>query len=137
MRTRSWLNGVLLAAGLAVSLAGPVLAQKSADTLRVTTRSAIPNVDPYYNQLREGIILAHHAWDYLLYRDPETFRIKPLLESPTYTVPVASTAMPRGPLKRAPEPVPLVLPKVVVPASVLTSPVSVTLRISLFSVSAT
>ena len=84
MRTRSWLNGVLMGGvllpiALAVPSAPPALAQKSADTLRITTRSAIPNVDPYYNQLREGIILAHHAWDYLLYRDPETFRIKPLL----------------------------------------------------------
>ena len=69
MRTRSWLSGVLLATALAVPSAAPALAQKSADTLRITTRSAIPNVDPYYNQLREGIILAHHAWDYLLYRN--------------------------------------------------------------------
>ena len=75
MRARSWLGGLLVAAAIAT----PAAAQKSADTLRITTRNAIPNVDPYYNQLREGIILAHHAWDYLLYRDPETFRIKPLM----------------------------------------------------------
>ncbi len=83
MRTRFRLGGVLLAAvlagPLAVSLAAPAMAQKSADTLRVTWRDAIPNVDPYYNQLRSGIILAHQAWDYLVYRDPETLRIKPLL----------------------------------------------------------
>ena len=78
MRVRYWL-GVLLATSLAVPLAVPAHAQKSADTLRITWRDGIPNVDPYYNQLRSGIILAHQAWDYLLYRDPETFRIKPLL----------------------------------------------------------
>ena len=67
----------ILAMGLA--LASPVSAQKSADTLRITWRDGIPNVDPYYNQLRHGIILGHQAWDTLLYRDPETFQNKPLL----------------------------------------------------------
>ena len=83
MRTRSWLSSVLLTTSLtvalAVPLARPAQAQKSADTLRITWRDAIPNVDPYYNQLRSGIVLAHQAWDYLVYRDPETFLIKPLL----------------------------------------------------------
>jgi peptide/nickel transport system substrate-binding protein len=83
MRMRSWLGvlltSLLVATSLAVPLAAPAQAQKSADTLRITWRDGIPNVDPYYNQLRSGIILAHQAWDYLLYRDPETFRIKPLL----------------------------------------------------------
>ncbi len=41
------------------------------------TRS--PIVDPYYNQLRTGLVLAHQAWDTLIYRDPDTFQIKPLL----------------------------------------------------------
>jgi peptide/nickel transport system substrate-binding protein len=75
MRKRGWFFGIFLG----VALAQPVAAQKSADTLRITWRDAIPNVDPYYNQLRSGLILAHHAWDYLVYRDPETLRIKPLL----------------------------------------------------------
>jgi peptide/nickel transport system substrate-binding protein len=75
MYKRAWFGGLLLAA----TLAGPAHAQKSADTLRITWRDSIPNVDPYYNELRSGIILAHQAWDYLLYRDPETFQIKPLL----------------------------------------------------------
>ncbi len=77
MRSLAWV-------GLAVSLAAfaaPAQAQKSADTLRVTWRDAIPNIDPYYNQLRTGLVLAHQAWDGLVYRDPETFAIKPLLAS--------------------------------------------------------
>ncbi len=77
MLKRKWATGCFLLAGLA--LATPSWAQKSADTLRVTWRDAIPNVDPYYNQLRSGIILAHQAWDTLVYRDPETFQNKPLL----------------------------------------------------------
>ena len=74
---RVYLSAAILATGLA--FAAPANAQKSADTLRITWRDAIPNVDPYYNQLRSGIVLAHQSWDTLLYRDPETFQNKPLL----------------------------------------------------------
>ena len=38
-------------------------------------RDAIPNIDPYYNQLRVGLIVAHHYLDTLVYRDPEDFKI--------------------------------------------------------------
>jgi peptide/nickel transport system substrate-binding protein len=78
MRGWAGLGGMLLAAGLALA-AGPAQAQKSADTLRVTWRDAVPDVDPYYNSLRSGFILQLHAWDNLVYRDPDTFQIKPLL----------------------------------------------------------
>jgi peptide/nickel transport system substrate-binding protein len=57
----------------------PAQAQKSADTLRVVWRDALPNVDPYFNNARTGLIVAHQAFDTLLYRDPETLRLKPLL----------------------------------------------------------
>ena len=75
---RRTFGGMLLAAGLsAITL--PAMAQKSADTLRITWRDGIPDVLPYYNQLRSGVVLGHQAWDSLVYRDPETFQIKPLL----------------------------------------------------------
>ncbi|MBN8890108.1 MAG: hypothetical protein BGP12_22470 [Rhodospirillales bacterium 70-18] len=70
------LGGLLLAAALTAT---PAHAQKAADTLRITWRDAIPNVNPYYNQLRTGLVLAHQTFDGLVYRDPETFAIKPLL----------------------------------------------------------
>ncbi len=54
-------------------------AQKSSDTLRVTWRDAIPDVDPYRNSLRTGLIVAHEAWDTLVYRDPHTFKNVPAL----------------------------------------------------------
>ena len=75
---RAWriLAGLPLALLLAAS---PAFAQKSANTLRIAWRDAVPNVDPYYNQLRTGLVLAHQAWDTLVYRDPDTFQIKPLL----------------------------------------------------------
>ena len=69
----------LLGLVLAGALSLPAVAQKSADTLRVVWRDAVPNVDPYYNAQRTGLILAHHAWDTLIYRDPETLQLKPLL----------------------------------------------------------
>jgi len=78
MRIRVLLGGTLVAAALSLGSL-PVHAQKSADTLRVAWRDAIPNVDFYYNSLRTGLIVSHHVWDTLVYRDPETFQIKPQL----------------------------------------------------------
>jgi peptide/nickel transport system substrate-binding protein len=75
---RKALFGVFLMAGVA-ALNAPAMAQKSADTLRITWRDAIPDITPYYNQLRSGVVLGHQVWDSLVYRDPETFQIKPLL----------------------------------------------------------
>ena len=66
--------GLLLAAG-----GRQAWSQQLADTLRVTWRDAIPDLDPYHNQLRTGLVLAHHLWDCLLDRDPETFQFRPLL----------------------------------------------------------
>ena len=74
---RKLLGSALVVASIAA--ATPAFAQKSADTLRITWRDAVPDVTPYYNQLRTGIVLGHQAWDSLVYRDPETFQIKPLL----------------------------------------------------------
>jgi peptide/nickel transport system substrate-binding protein len=76
MRIGAWLGGLLVACGVA---AGPAAAQKSADTLRIVWFDQIPDVDPYYNQLRTGLVVAHQSWDTLVYRDPESFIIKPLL----------------------------------------------------------
>ena len=77
------MKNILSLSGLALIYAimsAPVAhAQKSADTLRVTWRDAIPNLDPYYNPLRAGLVVAHQTFDGLVYRDPETFEIKPLL----------------------------------------------------------
>ncbi len=62
-----------------LGLPGLAWAQKAQDTLRVVWRDAVPNVDPYYNDQRTGLIVAQHVWDTLIYRDPETFQLKPLL----------------------------------------------------------
>src|SRR3984893_8700362 len=79
MRTDTWRRGALLAASMTLAMAAPALAQKSADTLRITWRDAIPDVDPYYNSQRTGMVVAFHAFDCLVYRDPVTMEMKPAL----------------------------------------------------------
>ena len=79
MHLQSKLGTAILAVVLLGSGAMPAAAQKSADTLRFTDRNALPNVDPYYNNLRIGIVMHHQGWDGLVYRNPETFKVEPLL----------------------------------------------------------
>src|ERR1700709_860890 len=79
MRLDTWLRGALPAFGMVLAMIAPASAQKSADTLRITWRDAIPDVDPYYNSLRTGMVVAFHAFDCLVYRDPPTLEIKPAL----------------------------------------------------------
>ena len=79
MRSVSRLRGALMAAGLTLATMSIAQAQQSADTLRITWRDAIPDVDPYYNSLRTGMVVAFEAWDGLVYRDPDTQEIKPAL----------------------------------------------------------
>jgi len=78
MRMMAKLAAAALAAGTMLA-APPASAQKSADTLRVYWRDQINDVDPYYNSLRTGLVVAHHAWDGLVYRDPDGYVIKPLI----------------------------------------------------------
>src|ERR1700716_652598 len=79
MRSDTWLRGALLAACTTLATAAPALAQKAADTLRITWRDAIPDVNPYYNSQRTGMVVAFQAFDCLVYRDPETMEMKPAL----------------------------------------------------------
>lgn len=59
--------------------AQPAQAQRTANTLRIAFRDAVPNVDPYFNSQRTGLIIGHQAFDGLVHRDPATFRIVPAL----------------------------------------------------------
>src|SRR5229473_111017 len=97
MRPDSWRRGALLAACMTLAMAAPALAQKSADTLRITWRDAIPDVDPYYNSQRTGMVVAFHAFDCLVYRDPVTMEMKPALA--TSWKQVDATTIGTGPYK--------------------------------------
>ena len=75
-------RAALSAAFVLLALTAPAAwAQKSADTLRITWRDRIIDADPYHNPARNGLVLAHQAWDGLIWRDPDTFTLKPLLAS--------------------------------------------------------
>ena len=76
-RREFMLAGATVAAGLAQSR--NAAAQKAQDTLRIVMRDALPNIDPYYNNLRTGLVMAHQGWDTLIHRDPDSFELKPLL----------------------------------------------------------
>jgi peptide/nickel transport system substrate-binding protein len=67
-----------LTSGLAASvlLAPPAFAGKKDDTLHFVYDQVPENVDPYFNNVRIGVILAQQIWDTLIYRDPKTFEYK-------------------------------------------------------------
>ena len=79
MRMQNRLGAAILAMALLGAAAVPATAQKSADTLRIVMRDALPNIDPYYNNLRTGVVMHHQGWDALVYRNPDTFKLEPLL----------------------------------------------------------
>ncbi len=72
-------QGAAAAVAAPMILARPAEAQRSANTLRIAFRDAVPNVDPYFNSQRTGLIIGHQAFDGLTHRDPATFRIVPAL----------------------------------------------------------
>ena len=79
MRLKVKLGAAIIAMTLIGASAVPAAAQKAADTLRVVMRDALPNIDPYYNNLRTGVVISHQGWDTLVYRNPTTLKLEPLL----------------------------------------------------------
>lgn len=66
--------GVLL--GSLALATQPAWASKKDDTLRMAYDQAPESVDPYFNNVRVGVIIAANVWDTLLYRDPLTNEYK-------------------------------------------------------------
>lgn len=58
---------------------GPAFAGKDNDTLIWATDREADVALPYYNNIRELVIIAENVWDTLLFRDLETFEYRPLL----------------------------------------------------------
>ncbi len=69
----------LLGAAAALGVAGPAHAQKFVDTLRVSWSDGLDRLDPYHTPLRTGLALAEEIWDGLVWRDPDTLEMRPLL----------------------------------------------------------
>jgi peptide/nickel transport system substrate-binding protein len=85
MKTRSFGRSVghsarsLVACALAASLlatAGLATAGKKDDTIRFAYDQAPESVDPFFNNVRIGVILGANVWDTLVYRDPTTNEYK-------------------------------------------------------------
>jgi len=70
-----------IAAALAATAltSNAALAGKANDTLNWSTTREVDVALPYYNNVREMVILSRHTWDNLLYRDTKTFEYRPLL----------------------------------------------------------
>lgn len=63
--------GILVGAAL-LALAGPAFAGKKDDTIRFAYEQVPENVDPFFNNVRIGVIIGQLAWDTLIYRNPKT-----------------------------------------------------------------
>src|SRR5512136_1317647 len=66
--------GALCAALLAVS--GPAAAGKRDDTIRFAYHQAPESVDPFFNNVRIGVIIGANVWDTLVFLDPNTNEYK-------------------------------------------------------------
>jgi peptide/nickel transport system substrate-binding protein len=62
-----------------LAAAVPAVADKSSDTLNVAWEASIPTLDFYFLSIDEGYSIAQSVCDALVFRDPATLEIKPLL----------------------------------------------------------
>lgn len=60
----------VLGAVLVFAVIQPAQAQKSANALRFAYDQVPENIDPFFNNVRIGVIIGQHVWDTLVYRDP-------------------------------------------------------------------
>src|SRR4051794_9632371 len=73
------LKAFTVAAAAALLLGAPAEAGKKNNTLVFAADQVPESIDAYFNNVRIGVILAHHVWDHLVYRDPKTNEYKPEL----------------------------------------------------------
>jgi peptide/nickel transport system substrate-binding protein len=68
--------GVIAALLAAWSVAGPAFAGKKDNSIRFAYDQAPENIDPFFNNVRIGVIIGQQVWDTLIYRDPKTNEYK-------------------------------------------------------------
>lgn len=68
--------GVAVAAIAGLAFAPSAHAAKKDNSIRFADDQVLENVDPYYNNVRIGVIMSHQIWDTLIYRDPKTNEYK-------------------------------------------------------------
>ncbi len=61
---------------LAAVAAQPAIAGKRDGLVRFAYDQAPENIDPFFNNVRIGVIIGQHVWDTLVYRDPNTGEYK-------------------------------------------------------------
>ena len=54
----------------------PVRQSEPAGQVKFAYDQAPENVDPFFNNVRIGVIIGQHVWDTLVYRDPNTDEYK-------------------------------------------------------------
>ena len=67
------------AASALAMVSAPAMATKKDNTVRFAYDQVLENIDPYFNNVRLGVIMSHAIWDTLIYRDPVTNEYKPQL----------------------------------------------------------
>jgi peptide/nickel transport system substrate-binding protein len=77
IRSTSLARAALVAA--AVAFSQPVFAGAKDNSIRFAANQVPESLDAYFNNVRIGVILAHHIWDHLIYRDPKTNAYKPAM----------------------------------------------------------
>lgn len=70
---------VIATAVAAFAAAGPALAGKKDGVVRFAYDQVLENIDPFFNNVRLGVMMSQHVWDTLIYRDPVTNEYKPQL----------------------------------------------------------
>ena len=73
MLGRSMLAAVLLASTAVM----PASAAKKDNSIRFAYDQVLENIDPYFNNVRLGVIMSHAVWDTLIYRNPNTNQYEP------------------------------------------------------------
>jgi peptide/nickel transport system substrate-binding protein len=74
--TRRALASTLLAAVIGLGSAGGAIADKRNNSIRFAYDQVPENIDPFFNNVRIGVIIGQHVWDTLIYRDPNTNEYK-------------------------------------------------------------
>ena len=65
-----------LALAAVLAAATPALAGKRDQSVKFAYDQAPENVDPFFNNVRIGVIIGQHVWDTLIYRDPNSGEYK-------------------------------------------------------------
>ncbi len=76
---KTFTRGFTLFAAVTAAGSATAIAAKKDNTLRFAYDQSLENVDPYFNNLRLGVIVSQAVWDTLIYRDPISNEYKPHL----------------------------------------------------------